>query len=285
MIPSSSRAWVSRASSGSCMTSFDHVGGHRRVDAPAHVHAPQLGRLALGAVARATRRSTSSSRSISSRWAVMERYSPAAMEKEPAIRPATPARRTIEPPGLAPGHAQDQGDVGDQAVAHPEDGRPGPAAAGRPGGGAAACASCSCAELTGVSVVRRSHAGSVLQRNQTLTSEERTMTTIVDGVDAFHELVGKELGHSEWQTDHPGAGQPLRRRHRRPPVDPRRPRAGQGRPLRRRHRPRLPDALAGPRPAQQDHPGRQHEVRRQLRLQQGPLPLPGAGRARSCAWA
>ena len=26
------------------------------------------------------------------------------------------------------------------------------------------------------------------------------MTTIVDGVDAFHELVGKELGHSEWQT-------------------------------------------------------------------------------------
>ena len=25
------------------------------------------------------------------------------------------------------------------------------------------------------------------------------MTTIVDGVDAFHELVGKELGHSEWQ--------------------------------------------------------------------------------------
>ena len=26
------------------------------------------------------------------------------------------------------------------------------------------------------------------------------MTTIVDGVDAFHELVGKELGYSEWQT-------------------------------------------------------------------------------------
>ena len=29
----------------------DHVGGHRRVDAAAHVHAAQLGRLALGAVA------------------------------------------------------------------------------------------------------------------------------------------------------------------------------------------------------------------------------------------
>ena len=26
------------------------------------------------------------------------------------------------------------------------------------------------------------------------------MSTIVDGVDAFHELVGTELGHSEWQT-------------------------------------------------------------------------------------
>ena len=26
------------------------------------------------------------------------------------------------------------------------------------------------------------------------------MTTIVDGVDAFHELVGKEIGRSEWQT-------------------------------------------------------------------------------------
>jgi len=26
------------------------------------------------------------------------------------------------------------------------------------------------------------------------------MTTIVDGVDAFHDWAGKELGHSEWQT-------------------------------------------------------------------------------------
>ena len=32
----------------------------------------------------------------------MEMYSPDAMEKEPAISPATPARRTIAPPGLAP---------------------------------------------------------------------------------------------------------------------------------------------------------------------------------------
>ena len=26
------------------------------------------------------------------------------------------------------------------------------------------------------------------------------MSTIVDGVDAFHELAGKGLGHTEWQT-------------------------------------------------------------------------------------
>ena len=39
---------------------------------------------------------------MSSRWAVIERYSPEAMEKEPATRPATPASRTMEPPGLAP---------------------------------------------------------------------------------------------------------------------------------------------------------------------------------------
>ena len=47
-------------------------------------------------------RSTSISRSSSSRWALMERYSPAAMEKDPATSPATPARRTIPGPGLAP---------------------------------------------------------------------------------------------------------------------------------------------------------------------------------------
>ena len=69
---------------------------------------------------------------MSSRWAVMERYSPAAMEKEPATSPATPARRTNDPPGLAPGHAQDQGDVGHQAVADAEDGRPGTATADIP---------------------------------------------------------------------------------------------------------------------------------------------------------
>ncbi len=35
----------------------------------------------------------------------------------------------------------------------------------------------------------------------TTTNEEPTaMPTIIDGVDAFHDFVGKELGSSEWQT-------------------------------------------------------------------------------------
>jgi acyl dehydratase len=61
-------------------------------------------------------------------------------------------------------------------------------------------ASCSGDALTAASVVRCPHAGSVPPRNRTLTSEEHPMKTTVDGVDAFHEFVGKELGHSEWQT-------------------------------------------------------------------------------------
>ena len=34
---------------------------------------------------------------------------------------------------------------------------------------------------------------------RTLPSEEPTMSTIVDGVDAFHDLVGQQLGYSEWR--------------------------------------------------------------------------------------
>ena len=69
---------------------------------PRRTYMPRSSAASPSGLRRSERRSTSSSRSISSRWAVMERYSPAAMEKEPATRPATPARRTIEPPGLAP---------------------------------------------------------------------------------------------------------------------------------------------------------------------------------------
>ena len=66
-------------------------------------------------------RSTSSSRSISSDWARIETYSPAAMEKAPATKPAMPARRTVPDRGVGAGHAEDEGDVGDQTVADAED--------------------------------------------------------------------------------------------------------------------------------------------------------------------
>ncbi len=107
------------------------------------------------------------------------------------------------------------------------------------------------------------------------------MTTIVDGLEAFHDLVGKQIGYSDWQTITPGTSQSLRRRHGRPPVDPRRSRAGQRRPLRRCHRARLSDPLPGAGAPQQDPARQQHEVRRQLRRQQGSLPDAGARRLRT----
>ncbi|CAA9228041.1 MAG: Acyl dehydratase, partial [uncultured Blastococcus sp.] len=77
---------------------------------------------------------------------------------------------------------------------------------------------------------------------------------------------------------HPGARRRVRRGDRRPPVDPRRRRARQGRePLRWPDRPRLPHPLA---PGAADRAGpRRHRHRhgRQLRPEQGPLPLAGAG--------
>ncbi len=100
-IPSSSRACVSSASSGSCITSLT-ISLATPGSIPRFTYMPRSSAASPSGLCRSARRSTSSSRSISSRWAVMETYSPAAMEKEPAMSPATPARRTIEPPGLAP---------------------------------------------------------------------------------------------------------------------------------------------------------------------------------------
>ena len=74
----------------------------------------------------------------------------------------------------------------------------------------------------------------------------------------------------------PGADQHLRRRDRRPPVDPRRRRARQGRPLRRPDRPRLPVAVADPEARLRPHAPRRVLRRHQLRQQQGPLPAAGA---------
>ena len=78
---------------------------------------------------------------------------------------------------------------------------------------------------------------------------------------------------------HPGGHRHLRRALRRRPVDPRRRRAGEdGEPVRDDGRPRQPDALADRRlPPGPDRLERLR-ARRQLRLEQGPLPGPGAGR-------
>src|SRR6185312_4452144 len=43
---------------------------------------------------------------------------------------------------------------------------------------------------------------STLGRNRTAirANKERTMTTTVDGLGAFHDLVGQQIGYTEWQT-------------------------------------------------------------------------------------
>ena len=283
MIPSSSRAWVSRARSGSCITSLT-ISVATVGSMPRWTYMLRSSAASPSGLRRSDRRSTSSSRSMSSRWAVMDRYSPAAMEKDPAISPATPARRTNEAPGLAPATPRTRETLVTRPSLIPK------TAARAPPPRTSRCwwtgmASCSCAWVTRLSVVRCSRPGSVPQRNRTLTSEEHSMTTIVDGVDAFHELVGKELGYSEWQTitqDRVNLFAEATDDHQWIHVDPERAKDGS---LRSGHRPRVPDALAGPGPVEQGHPRREHQVRRQLRLQQGPLPLTGAGGRPDCAWA
>jgi acyl dehydratase len=38
-----------------------------------------------------------------------------------------------------------------------------------------------------------------MARTFPFSSEERTMSTVVNGVDAFHDLIGQQLGYSEWE--------------------------------------------------------------------------------------
>ena len=89
---------------------------------------------------------------------------------------------------------------------------------------------------------------------------------------------GRGARHLRVAHDRAGPGEPVRRRHRRPPVDPRGRRARGGRPVRRHHRPRLPHPVADPGPRRDGllprHPRRQAQLRRQ----QGPLPEPGPRR-------
>ena len=103
------------------------------------------------------------------------------------------------------------------------------------------------------------------------------MTTTVSSIEELNKLTGPAPRVLRLARDRPGADRPLRRRHRRPPVDPRRPRAGRVGALRHHHRPRVPDPVDHPVDPARGHPGRGLQVRRELRLQQGPLPVPGQG--------
>ena len=104
-------------------------------------------------------------------------------------------------------------------------------------------------------------------------------TVEVQGVEGMQALLGQTIGPSEWRTvtqeDIDAFARALRRR----PVDPRRRRAGQERePVRDDDRPRQPDPLAGRRLPQGPDLLDRLRPRRQLRLEQDPLPGPGPGR-------
>ena len=114
--PNSSRAWVSRASSGSDMTSS----ASRRASSgarPLRLKISTSSSVSPSGDSASARRSMSSSRSKSSRWAVIETYSPAPIENAPATRPARPARRTTEAAGCAPAKPK----MSDTLVTSPSD--------------------------------------------------------------------------------------------------------------------------------------------------------------------
>ena len=97
------------------------------------------------------------------------------------------------------------------------------------------------------------------------------------------KAIGETEGTGEWVEIDPGAHQRLRRRHRGPPVHPRRPRGLQADvAVGRADRARLPHPVAAHPPVGVDPDAagaaRGHRHGRQLRLREGPLRQPGQGR-------
>ena len=103
------------------------------------------------------------------------------------------------------------------------------------------------------------------------------MTTTIAYADVAG-LAGTDLGYTDWLEITQEQVNTLRRRHRRPPVDPRRPRAREGRTLRRTHRPRVPHPVARRDVLDRAARGRGRDHEGQLRPRQGALRLAGQGR-------
>ena len=112
------------------------------------------------------------------------------------------------------------------------------------------------------------------------------MATEVQGVEGMKALLGQEIGPSEWRTVTQADIDAFAELYRRPPVDPRRRRAGQERePLRHHDRPRQPHPVAVDGFRERADLLHRLRARRQLRLEQDPLPGPGAAGARIRATA
>ena len=102
----------------------DHLPGHAGVDATTHVHAAQLGRLTLGAMAERPPLDIELAfhqLTLGGHGEVL----PRGHGERAGDQPGHPGQSDNGRAGVGPGDAHDQRDIGDQAVADPEDRRPG----------------------------------------------------------------------------------------------------------------------------------------------------------------
>ena len=106
----------------------------------------------------------------------------------------------------------------------------------------------------------------------------RTFTTL----DEVAAAAGTEIGTSEWLEIDQDRVDAFADATRRPPVDPRRRRAGGDGAVRRHHRPRLPHPVPAPALRHAGLPPRDPRRPAQLRPEQGALPQPGAASAAGC---
>ncbi len=101
LTPSSSRVCTSSASSGSLARAVA-TSSAAPTGTPRETYSATSSLCSDSGWRRSSSRSMATSRWISSFWALIETYSPAAMENAPATSPARPARRTTPAAGWAP---------------------------------------------------------------------------------------------------------------------------------------------------------------------------------------